>query len=861
MRWIAITTILWIFSISCEAQPASVAFYYGSHVPVRQLQLFNTVVVDPRYISTPKENETKQSHWYARVYGAQLNLKNISTLWSKGYRGFFLDSTSTNIKLIQAIKKSYPAAKLIVNSRIEQLSRIKQKINGVVSKPLYFGYKKNSYVLVDKNTRKTRLAALNKAKSYGLDSYVIEYLPLIQQKKARLIAKRISGQGFIPWVSNKRLTGMGVSSIHVIPREIMVLYSSKQFNNLIISYPLRYLSMPLDYLGYIPHMYDIEKPLPNYELVNRTSGIVLWLDGGKLKKPATLVAWLERAASKKIPILLLGNIDFLRQEKSFLKHLGIKFSSENKLKDTFTIGKLNQFIMGFEEKITANSHVFYPVKAAGANVLLNIKNGNHQSMDAVAITPWGGYALAPYILDALPNKQVRYLINPFTLLQKTLRLAHIPVPDVTSENGRRILFVHVDGDGFYSRSEWPRGPFAGETLLQTILDKYRIPTTVSVVEGEIGPTGLKPKDSPKLERIARKIFKLPWVEIANHSYSHPFFWKKAYKNTGKVMGEASRERLHIPNYHFNLTREITVSTKDINHDLSSPNKKCKVFLWTGDTDPPPEAVAMTYKLGLLNMNNGDTIISHDYPSLAAVTGLGVYKGKYLQVFAPIQNENLYTHEWLGPFYGFKRVVETFQMTDKPRRLKPIDIYYHFYSATKISALKALDFVYDWALKQSAIPEFSSNYIQDVQDYYQLVVAKSSDGWLVHGNGHIREFRVSGVNSYPQLNTSVVGFNTLNHNHYVHTAKAAYHEIRLQKTQPDRVYLHDSNAQLLSYTHSKNQYTWQLKSYVPLEVNFSNAKKCQFLINGRPIQRKSKDKRWAISLVKEKEAKIQAVCRS
>ena len=32
------------------------------------------------------------------------------------------------------------------------------------------------------------------------------------------------------------------------------------------------------------------------------------------------------------------------------------------------------------------------------------------------------------------------------------------------------------------------------------------------------------------------------------------------------------------------------------------------------------------------------------------------KGDWFQVYAPMQNENVYTNNWTGPFYGFERVI-------------------------------------------------------------------------------------------------------------------------------------------------------------------------------------------------------------
>ena len=103
-----------------------------------------------------------------------------------------------------------------------------------------------------------------------------------------------------------------------------------------------------------------------------------------------------------------------------------------------------------------------------------------------------------------------------------------------------------------------------------------------------------------------------------------------------------------------------------------------MFFWTGDCIPGNDALGITHQMNILNMNGGDTVATRSHPTITLVEGLGLQRDKGFQVFAPNQNENVYTKDWLGPFYGFERVIETFEFTEKPRRLKPINIYFHTY---------------------------------------------------------------------------------------------------------------------------------------------------------------------------------------
>ena len=232
--------------------------------------------------------------------------------------------------------------------------------------------------------------------------------------------------------------------------------------------------------------------------------------------------------------------------------------------------------MRYETRVFAQADMFEPLKLKQGQVLLKLKSSDGHISDAAAITPWGGYVLSPYIVLQLPNKQLRWIVNPWKFLRKALRLTTLPVPDTTTENGRRLMLAHVDGDGFVSRAEWLQGTFAGDVMLKDILKKYQIPTTVSVIQGEIAANGLYPKKHKVYEQTARDIFVLPWVEIATHTYSHPYNWRAVEKRP-------KNKKLYLPikNYKFNFKTEIDGSVDYINKNLAPKGKSCRVILWSG----------------------------------------------------------------------------------------------------------------------------------------------------------------------------------------------------------------------------------------------------------------------------------------
>jgi hypothetical protein len=383
------------------------------------------------------------------------------------------------------------------------------------------------------------------------------------------------------------------------------------------------------------------------------------------------------------------------------------------------------------------------------------------------------------------------------------------------------MLVHIDGDGFVNRAEIPGTPYAGEVLRREILQRYRVPTAVSVIQGEVAANGLFPKLSPQLERTARAIFALPHVEIASHTYSHPFRW-------GDAAARADDQQYHLklPGYRFNLDAEIPGSVRYIDTRLAPQNKRTRLLLWSGDANPGSDAVALAYRNGVLNMNGGDTWINRSEKTLSLVGPLGMHKGGHFQVFAPNQNENVYTNNWTGPFYGYERVIETFQLTDAPYRLKPIDIYYHAYSASKRASLNALHKVYRWALSQRVMNIYPSQYIEKVLDFNRMVIARSTDGWLIRGGDAVRELRVPAALGIPNIKASraIAGYEHSGAQMYVHLAEGDA-RLKLEADVTAEPYLVDANGRIERWARDGSTLQFGLQAYVPLRFSLANVRGC------------------------------------
>ncbi len=885
LRLLIVITVSVMCGTACGAssqQLFSVALYYASNPPIDELKAFDVVVVDPdsgltpeaygsgpsslfAYVSVgeadPDRSYTKQMdkkwfvgenrEWNSKVIDVsniewrEFFLDNVvEPLWKEGYRGFFLDTLDSYqlspeksklaamesglAETVRALKARHPEARLILNRGFEIFPKVKDVVFAVAAESLYqqFSPATGVYGEVTPNDREWLTARLSEVKNAGVPVIAIDYVPPGKRDLARQTAEKIKALGFIPWVTDKDLASLGVGTVEVMPRTVLGLYDGAEgkgdafFTNL-----QRYVVMPLNYLGYTVKLHDLREPLPGGILAGRYAGAIVWPYSSQSGEQHGLKDWTLQQISEGLPILFLERFG-VSLDREFTKALGLELVSGARIAPPVKL-LLKDSLVGFEQQPLPQMDTFIPLRVKEGKTLLRVGAGNSNVCDAVAITPWGGYALSPYVITQIFGDQTAWVLNPFGFLKEALRLPEMPVPDTTTENGIRLLLSHVDGDGFESGAEWPGGKLAAEELRKNILEHYHIPTSISLITSSFSSNGIHPEKSDQLEKIARGIMSLPNVEGASHSFSHPFRWKPDQTEAG-VAAEAWHT-VKIPGYTFSLDAEIAGSLRYINERIMPPAKKAHIFQWTGNCVPGEDAVRMAYEAGALNINGGDTLITESNRSISNVAPLGISRGDYFQVFAPNQNENIYTNLWTGPFYGYRRVLETFRLTELPMRLKPVNIYYHFYSATKEASLNALKQVHDWALGQRLFAVFTSEYIEKVLDFNRTVVAWDGSGWLIRNNGQLRQMRISRTLGYPDLQNSsnVAGFNDHGDSRYLHLLPGGEARVRLAQSPPGVPYLVSAGGFLDSFERGKNGVKLELHGYTPFTVRIGNARGCRF----------------------------------
>ena len=889
----------------------SLALFYGAQPPLGELRAYDHVVLEPDHV--PQAPSDELTRWYAYVSVGEVHPQRgyradipsswiigrnsawaadiidqsqpewprlfldrvITPLWQRGYRGFFLDTLDSYqlvshdaasrqqqeqglLRVLQLIKQQYPQARLISNRGFELLPQAAPYIDMLVAESLYQGWDaaKNQYRPVPAADREWLSSKLKQVQQqYHKPVAVIDYVDPANRQLAAETAQRIQADGFIPWVSTPGLDQLGSSAVQNLPRKVLVWYDKSESPDIMSAFAARFLAMPLQYLGLQPEFQDMNSAPTLSNIDPRYAGIVVWGTSGNSIK---LAHNLRVAREQGVRIVLLA--DFASGlDVSALGEWGMLSGSAARPGQKID-ARIQHPAVGFEVAPVPRHAQLLPVRLAPGtgNSWLTLYQGSQPLADAVAVTRWGGYALSPFVVTQLPDQTFRWVIDPIEFLQSALALPAQPVPDVTTSVGRRVLMTHIDGDGFANRAEMPGLLFASEVMLDQVLKRYQLPTTVSVIEGETGSSGLFSPLSPRLEAIAQAIFREPYVEIASHSFSHPFKWQNL--TSGEESGEGYN--LPIPNYKFDLQREVAGSVAYINQKLAPSGKSTRVFLWTGDCNPGPDALEATRQSGLLAMNGGDTLMTRSTPSLTAVAALGIPKGQTFHVFAPNQNENVYTNNWTGPFYGFERVIETFELTETPRRLKPVNIYYHTYAASKLASLKSLHKVYGWAHKQPLHPQFASEYIQSVLDFNATSISRSTAGWQIRTGPMLRTVRIDNSAGYPDLQRSrnIAGFKQQGKVRYLHLS-APQAELILSGSAPKRPYLVEANGKISDWQYREHGLQARLEAHVPLQFSFANLQSCRLTADNAVLKPSQvRDNIYTYSLPNHAVATIRIECR-
>lgn len=591
------------------------------------------------------------------------------------------------------------------------------------------------------------------------------------------------------------ITWMAVSaaaeSSSPIPRTILALYDGKEDSDARGTQIHLRAEMPLNHLGLTVRYHDIHQKLPPVESLSDVRGVLTWFVNDEMPDPLEFVRWAEAAMDKGIRFVVMGEPGIHKNLEGrltplivinrYLGKLGLQARRRSKIA-TFdvSLSHKNPQMVEFEHKYQGILPSFMQVQTTDESMISHLvaswgENPKRKS-DLVVTGPQGGYVAQGYAVYQLEDFQKWYL-NPFEFFRLAFATDAIPKPDTTTLSGRRIYYSHIDGDGWRNITQIERYKetrvSSAEVIFKEVLQRFpNFPVTVAPIVADLD---FQWHGTPEMLSLAKRIFSLPQVEAASHTLSHPFNWKyfesyrpgnewRTYLRKQKF-GDRSVLKRYKPfldpedknnvdppdlveyetprahgNFPFDLEKEISGSIEFINR-LLPPGKRVRLYQWSGDCWVFPAALKKARDRKVFSINGGDSRFDSEFPSNLWVSPIGAQVGDQVQIYASASNENTYTDLWSDRFYGFKNLQWTIKNTETPRRVKPINVYYHMFSGEKEASLKALVENIRFAETQEIAPITTSHYAGIAQGFFSArFISLGPKTWRIENRGNLQTIR-------------------------------------------------------------------------------------------------------------------------
>ena len=596
------------------------------------------------------------------------------------------------------------------------------------------------------------------------------------------------------------------ASQSAVPRTILALYDSKDSPDIRTTRLHRFAEMPLNHLGLKLKFFDIQKGLPSSKNMQDVRGVITWFESDRMPDPIKFISWANGLMNEGIRWVVFGNLGInenaegkttpLTLVNGYLANLGLQ--TEGNWKPITYDVKLTHKdpeMVGFERPYAGVLSPFPETHKHGedSKVFLTASWGKNRlsKSDLIVIGPHGGYAAPGYLMYERADFYQWYL-NPFEFFRLAFKTDALPKPDTTTVSGRRIYYSHIDGDGWRNVTEIEKyketQALSAEVIFKEALAPFPdLPVTLAPIAGDLDPQWYGNENSLSL---ARKMLALPHVEAGSHTYSHPYYWnyyrnhkpEKEWKEflaqrekpdspigqrfapfvppvrgpkKGTQVDQTKKDAL-IPkiydypraylDYPFDLEKEIKGSIDFINK-LCPPGKEVTVLQWSGDTSPFPAAIGETRKVRVANINGGDSRFDAEFPSHAWVSPIGIHNEDQLQIYASASNENTYTDLWQDRFFGFQYLPQTLKKTESPRRLKPINIYYHLYSGQKTASLNALLKNLKYVQKEEVAPVSTSHFAKIAEGFFSTrIIPLGEKQWRIKDRGALQTIRFDRADS-------------------------------------------------------------------------------------------------------------------
>ncbi len=595
-----------------------------------------------------------------------------------------------------------------------------------------------------------------------------------------------------------------------LPRVVLALYDPRQIPGDVKEIQFldvhQHVELPLNHLGLVVEYVDVTRPLPDPASRGDVIGALAWFPTqAAFDDPRPACRWLSGMMERGKRVVLLGQLGLYRKAApstldpecaAAVKTLGVSAAGLATVDPLAVAITTATALMGFERRAAVDDPSAPLVRALpGSRAQLRVEIGEGQPpVEPVTLTPRGGVALEPFLFyhnaQIEPHRKA-WIVDPFAFFEDAFGVAGRPRPDPYTLSGRRVFMARLDGDGFFNVSENDRRRTAGAEFVAGFLDRMPdTPFTIALISGYYD---LALYRDPESLHLSRRAFSRPNVEPASHTHAHPLVWRTL------------KSSLTIPRYKPSYAMETVGSVRKL-EKLLPKGRSIGLLQWSGDCQPPEAAIAAAEDAGLLQMNGGGGRFDSAFPSLSHLFPIGRQAGSRRQIYAPVSNENDFTELWSARYYGYRDVLETFRRSGAPRRVKPVDVYVHFYSAERYASEKALRDVFAWARSQPLIPVFGGRYAAAARDFFRVTLESSGPGaFRILGGPDLRTARFDAVSGTPDMGRSkgVIGWRREGSVLYVALDRSHNREIALSPRETPGVRLEQADFEVDGWTPSRD----------------------------------------------------------
>ena len=610
----------------------------------------------------------------------------------------------------------------------------------------------------------------------------------------------------------------------LVPRTILGLYDARRDPDVRDTRLHKFIEFPLNFFGFTVRYVDVSDGRLPETVGEDVAGAVSWFDG-PLADPHAFASWAG-AISTDCPdafsFIVFGQTGLPvdrpldRMEAAYLRRLGVERTDRSVLLGDFTaVAHVDGSLVGRE-----SDFVFRPGRYASLrsisreDAMLTVARpgaGTGDGIDLLVLHGPNAYVEESATLDADSRAGGYFwIVDPYELVRRTLSPVPRPIADVTTLNGRRIYFETVGPEGWLAQApirtfdEDPR--LGSENLKSTLLDPFpNLPVSISVAVGDISPD-IGGKPAVKGREVAKEIYRLPQALVATSGRSLVRYWKAvdtvqpgpkiplpeevpaSADETGQllsVLGQSIREAFSEPGAPAEPqlsdgVRKYGEDAFDVDQETAGALATVKalvpdeavmpLFLWSGDGRPTTAALAAVHAAGAEAIGGGAATLGQSN-SISALAPLSARVGGLLQVYNALPGDLSDPGYPSANAHALHDLGLLLDRTDKPLRLKPVQIAYSAGTANQFGTRSAIERLKTLVSGSNGIiPVSAAEYVRIVRGFETVRFQSAGvNRWVISERGSLQTVRFDDLGALSldlDASDGVVGARRINGSIYV-----------------------------------------------------------------------------------------------